>query len=97
VPLPETKYGWKRPLFFIETVIPIIFLIQEFRQMSGRWNNYWTSFFNYFDLASFILPLMCDLMVIMKEEPSEGLKSFAVLCVWINAVCVNNYYLISFD
>lgn len=90
VPPSGGKQGWKGPLLYIETIIPMLFLIQELRQMSGRWKNYWTSFFNYFDLASFILPLACDLMAIIGEEPPDGLKSFAVLCVWINAVCVNN-------
>ncbi|GBC09599.1 hypothetical protein RclHR1_00090033 [Rhizophagus clarus] len=86
VPAPGGKRGWKGPLFLIEIIIPLLFLIQELRQMSGRWKSYWSSFFNYFDLASFILPLACSIMVIIREEPPDGLKSFAVLFVWINAL-----------
>ncbi|CAB4378825.1 unnamed protein product [Rhizophagus irregularis] len=86
VPSPGDKLGWKGPLLYIETIIPMLFLIQELRQMSGRWQNYWSSFFNYFDLASFVLPLVCDLMVIVGKEPPHSLKSYAVLCVWINTL-----------
>jgi hypothetical protein len=89
VPPDGKPRGWKSSLFILESIIPMGLLIQEFRQMSGRWKNYWTSFFNYLDIASFGLPLACTLLVVTDQEPPVGLKSYAVLCVWINGVCVN--------
>ncbi|CAG8503339.1 7952_t:CDS:2 [Acaulospora morrowiae] len=84
---------WKNTLFIIVTVISFVFLLQEFRQMVGRWKIYFSSFFNYIDLASYGLPLATSLMVIaVKSDPPAWLKSFAVLMVWFNALLMSRAF-----
>ncbi|CAG8789176.1 6846_t:CDS:2, partial [Cetraspora pellucida] len=70
----------------------ILFLIQEIRQMLGRWKNYWTNFSNYLDLASFSLPLITCSYAINGHEPSDVLKSYAVLLVWFNALFLSRAF-----
>ncbi|CAG8481335.1 28389_t:CDS:2 [Gigaspora margarita] len=77
---------YKMPLIGLVITFSLYFLIQEIRQMFGQWRNYWTSFSNYLDLASFSLPLATCWYAIGKHEPSDILKSYAVLVVWINAL-----------
>ncbi|CAG8471486.1 268_t:CDS:2 [Dentiscutata heterogama] len=78
----------KMPLFALVITFSLYFLIQELRQMLGQWRNYWTNVSNYLDLASFSLPLITCWYAISKHEPSDILKSYAVLLVWLNAVCI---------
>ncbi|RIB17695.1 hypothetical protein C2G38_2186694 [Gigaspora rosea] len=77
---------YKMPLIGLVITFSLYFLIQEIRQMFGQWRNYWMSFSNYLDLASFSLPLATCWYAISKHEPSDILKSYAVLVVWINAL-----------
>ncbi|CAG8574427.1 14597_t:CDS:2 [Funneliformis mosseae] len=72
--------------FTVTAIISMMFLLQEIRQMSCGFKNYWTSFFNYVDLASYCLPLATSLMLLMKQEPPTWLISFAVLCIWLNGL-----------
>ncbi|CAG8517891.1 4234_t:CDS:2 [Acaulospora colombiana] len=84
---------WKDVLFIIVTIVAIYLLLQEFRQMVGRWKIYFSSFFNYIDLASYGLPLATCLMVVAaKSEPPDWLKSFAVLMVWLNALLLSRAF-----
>ncbi|CAG8693085.1 1755_t:CDS:2, partial [Racocetra persica] len=64
----------------------------KIRQMLGRWKNYWMSFANYLDLASFGLPLITCSFAISGHEPSDILKSYATLLVWINALFLSRAF-----
>ncbi|CAG8507111.1 18132_t:CDS:2, partial [Racocetra fulgida] len=81
VPPPE-GVRWQNPAFSTCSIIPFVFLLQEFRQMMGR-TKYWSHFFNYADLASYIFPLATSIMVVwVREEPPLWLKSYSVLLLW---------------
>ncbi|CAG8707599.1 3906_t:CDS:2, partial [Acaulospora morrowiae] len=75
---------WANIVFSITSFISILFLLQEFRQMSGRQISYWYSVFNWVDMASYLLPLATGIMVLCNVEPPHWLKCFSVLMVWFN-------------
>ncbi|CAI2168242.1 4418_t:CDS:2 [Funneliformis geosporum] len=86
VSIESTQDGRSNSKFIVATIISMMFLLQEIRQMTCGMKNYWTSFFNYVDLASYCLPLATSLTVLMKVEPPIWLIGFAVLCVWLNGL-----------
>ncbi|CAG8494522.1 27691_t:CDS:2 [Dentiscutata erythropus] len=90
--VPDDNANWKMPLFAFVIAFALYFLIQELRQMLGQWKNYWTNVSNYLDLASFSLPLITCWYAISKHEPSDILKSYAVLLVWLNALFLSRAF-----
>ncbi|RHZ44801.1 hypothetical protein Glove_709g65 [Diversispora epigaea] len=72
-------------LFSLISIMAVLSVLQEFRQIIGYQKNYFFNLSNYIDIASYILPLITSLKVIyFKTEPPEWLKSFSILVVWLN-------------
>ncbi|CAG8603916.1 21086_t:CDS:2, partial [Dentiscutata erythropus] len=90
--VPDDHENLKLFLFGVVIAFSIFFLIQEIRQMLGRWKNYWRSIFNYLDLASFSLPLVTCSLAISKNEPDNSLKSYAILVVWMNMLLLSRAF-----
>ncbi|CAG8612934.1 2839_t:CDS:2, partial [Dentiscutata heterogama] len=90
--VPDDHENLKIFLFGIVIAFSILFLIQEIRQMMGRWKNYWRSIFNYLDLASSSLPLVTCSLAISKNEPHDSLKSYAILVVWMNMLLLSRAF-----
>ncbi|RHZ83264.1 hypothetical protein Glove_99g164 [Diversispora epigaea] len=74
-------------IFILVAIASFIYLIEELRQMNGRWKYYFYSPFNWVDLASYSLPLATAILVVLvKKEPPHWLKCFSILMVWTRSL-----------
>ncbi|CAG8520135.1 11901_t:CDS:2 [Diversispora eburnea] len=83
--VPGSSHDIRFYFFLLISIMAILSLLQEFRQIIGYQKDYFFNLSNYVDLISYIFPLITSIMVIVIEvEPPEWLKSYSILMVWLN-------------